>query len=222
YLDTPYLATDETNWQATRVWLHKPILPPWQIALSYLVFGVNSFALRLPSALLSTAAVWLTYAIGRELIDRLAGLIAAALQAFNPAILMLVHGYVFSDHVDISLLFWTELGIWLVLRTMRSGSWRDAVLAGVAQGLALLSKTYPALIVSMIAAAAWVLPLIIGDRRWRFFRGRFVAMLAATLVTAGPWFASCAARFPREFIGENTKILSHLTANVENWAAPWD
>jgi hypothetical protein len=95
-------------------------------------------------------------AIGRELADRTAGLVAAMLQAINPAILMLVHGYTFSDHVDISLLFWTELAIWLVVRTMRSGSTLTATLAGVAQALAFLSKTYPALIATGIAPATYV------------------------------------------------------------------
>jgi 4-amino-4-deoxy-L-arabinose transferase len=78
-IDTPCLPYDYKKWQDNHVWLHKPILPFWQIALSFALFGVDTFALRLPSALLSTGAAWLTYLIGKELLDRRAALLAAAI-----------------------------------------------------------------------------------------------------------------------------------------------
>jgi 4-amino-4-deoxy-L-arabinose transferase len=111
--DGPAIPTRPGDWQNGTVWLHKPPMAMWQMAVSYVILGVNTFAMRLPSAILSTLAVWLTYLIGKELLDPLAGLIAAVVQAFNAPILMIVHGYVFSDHVDIALLFWVELSIWL-------------------------------------------------------------------------------------------------------------
>jgi 4-amino-4-deoxy-L-arabinose transferase len=223
YIDRPFLPRDEMYWQASRVWLHKPILPLWQIALSYLAFGVNTFALRLPSALLSTAAIWLTYAIGRELVDRTTGLIAALLQAISPAILMLVHGYTFSDHVDVSLLFWTELAMWLIARTMRTGSMLTATLAGVAQGLAFLSKTYPALIATGVALVMWLVPQLLDRSDQSRLRARhLLAMLIATIVTAAPWFIYICICFPRQAAAENLTILSHLTRDIESWGAPWD
>jgi 4-amino-4-deoxy-L-arabinose transferase-like glycosyltransferase len=220
----PYLPYDYRDWQNNHIWLHKGILPLWQIALSYQVFGVETFGLRFPSALLSTAAVLLTYLIGRELLGRSAALFAAALQAFSPAILMLVHGYAFSDHIDIALLFWTELGILFVVRAMRTGSSLDATLAGVAQGLAFLSKMYPALIVLGLALVAWLLPTLrLGRREQTRLLGRHVLMLlVATLLTAGPWVLYTAIRFPAEFRQEYWLALVHLGRDVEDWAAPWD
>ena len=117
--DRPYLEYDYRDWQNNHVWLHKPIVPLWQMAASMALFGVNTLALRLPSAILATAAVWLTYAIGVRLLDRRAALIAAALQAFNPGITSLVHGYVFSDHIDIAFLFWVELAVYFLVRAMQ-------------------------------------------------------------------------------------------------------
>jgi hypothetical protein len=223
-VDRPYLAYNASDWLTNHIWLHKPPMALWQIALSYRFFGVNTLGLRFPSAVLATLAAWLTYLIGAELLDRTAGLIAASLQAFNPVLLMLVHGYVFSDHVDISLLFWTELSIYFLVRALRTGRRIDLILCGVAQGLAFLSKTYPALIVTGIALAAWLLPrtfLARGDGRR--LRGRGVGLIIlATAVTAGPWMASTAIRFPDEFSYENVQILHHVNQNVENWAAPWD
>jgi hypothetical protein len=171
-VDQPFLPYTPANWQNNYIWLHKPPMGLWQIALSYLLFGVNTLGLRMPSAVLSTLAAGLTYLIGAKLLDRTAGLVAAALQAFNPVILMLVHGYVFSDHVDISLLFWTELSIYFLIRALLAQKRLDLILCGIAQGLAFLSKTYPALIVTGLALVAWLLPRtpLVGHHRRRNLR----------------------------------------------------
>lgn len=218
-VDRPYLSYDPGDWLSNHIWLHKPPMALWQIALSFAILGVNTLALRLPSAILSTLAVWLTYLIGVRLLDRTAALIAAALQAFNPVILMLVNGYVFSDHVDISLLFWTELSIYFLVRSLAIEQKRRAllpVLCGVVQGLAFLSKSYPALIVTGLAMVAWY-----------FYRPRFsgrslLSIILTTMVVVLPWIFWTAIRFPAEFRHENLQILHHLNQNVENWAAPWD
>jgi 4-amino-4-deoxy-L-arabinose transferase-like glycosyltransferase len=211
-VDRPFLAHDRDDWLANHIWLHKPPMAMWQIALSYSLVGVTTLALRLPSAILSTLAAWLTYLIGCRLLDRKAALIAAALQAFNPVILMLVNGYVFSDHVDISLLFWTELAIYFLIRATQSQSPTNLILCGIAQGLAFLSKTYPAFLVTILAVAAL--------RRIKV-RG-FLIILLSTALTIAPWLIWTAIRFPHEFAHENLQILHHLNENVENWAAPWD
>ena len=223
-VERPYLAYNASDWLTNHIWLHKPPMALWQIALSYRLFGVNTLGLRFPSAVLATLSAWLTYLIGAELLDPTAGLIAAALQAFNPVVMMLVHGYVFSDHVDISLLFWTELAIYFLIRAVRTGKRIDLILCGVAQGLAFLSKTFPALIVSGVALAAWLLPrTFLARGKVSRLGGRGMGwIILATAVTAGPWMASTAIRFPDKFSYENLQILHHVNQNVENWAGPWD
>jgi 4-amino-4-deoxy-L-arabinose transferase-like glycosyltransferase len=214
--DGPAIDLGYEQWQTATVFLHKPPMAMWQIALSYLLFGVNTLALRLPSLLLSTAAVWLTYRIGRELVDETAGLIAAGLQGFNPVIAMLVHGNVFADHVDISLLFWTELAIWFLLRAMRSGRRADFVLCGVAQGFAFLSKVYPALIVTVLLVVAVALS------RKRPVGPRIGTVLGATLLTILPWNLYAFMRWPDQFLHEQFHALRHLSQDIEQYAGPWD
>jgi 4-amino-4-deoxy-L-arabinose transferase len=223
-VDVPYLPYDRTKWKENHVWLHKPVLPLWQVALAFAVLGVNTFALRLPSAVLSTGAAWLTYLIGKELLDRPAALIAAVLQAANPFLLLLVHGYQFADHVDVALLFWVEVGIYFVARAVRTGRWHDVLLAGVAQGLAYLCKSYLAGIVFGVALTAWLLPFCRVGRRadCRIRPAHLLGLLGATILTAGPWLAYCLALYPFEFQHEQAQIWKHLTADVEGWAAPWD
>lgn len=214
---------DYRDWKANHVWLHKPILPLWQMGACMAAFGVEPWAMRLPSAVLATGVAWLVYLIGAAWFGRGVGLIAAGLAAVNPSIHTLVHGYIFSDHVDVALLFYVTLGAWLAVRAAQSGRAADAALAGVAQGAAFLSKTYPGLIVTVVVAAMWLI-----GRQARS-TGRVGLTLrqvpwfaAAAAASAGPWLAACAIRFPREFWYEQGHALMHLTRDVEQFAGPWD
>ena len=222
-IDTPYLPIVREDWGANHVWLHKPILPLWQIAVSYLVFGINTWALRLPSVILSTGAIWLIYLIGRDLLSREAGLIAATIMAFSPFLMELIHGYQFSDAIDISLLFWTELSIYFLVRALRNGRWLDVGIAGFGQGCAFLSKSYLALIVTGLSVVAWLAPALgMGKHSETHFQGKHVlGLMGAFLLTALPWTLWTAIRFPIEFHYEHLYTWLHLTTNIENLAAPW-
>lgn len=212
------------NWTGSHLWLHKPILPLWQIALSYAALGVNSFALRLPSAILATGAVLLTFLIGRALFDRTTGLVAAAFQATLPVMGRLVHGYLFSDHIDVSLLFWAELGIFFGVRLIQTGRTRHAVLAGIGFGCAYLSKYYLGLVVPAVLGLVWLLGAVgvfpAGSSRLRF--RHLLVMFGAGLATAGPWIVWCLVNYPQVFVHEHVYAIQHLSKGLENYAAPWD
>lgn len=222
-IDTPYLPTLAFDWGANHVWLHKPILGLWQITESYWLFGINTWALRFPSVILSTAAVWLTYLIGKELLSRQAGFIAATIQAFSPFLMRLIHGYQFSDAIDISLLFWTEFALYFLVRALRTGKWWEIALAGFGQGCAFLSKSYLALIVTGLVVTAWTAPALgMAKQADTRIRGRHILGLTGVfLLTALPWTLWTAIRFPNEFQHEHLYIWFHLTTDVENWGAPW-
>jgi 4-amino-4-deoxy-L-arabinose transferase-like glycosyltransferase/DNA-directed RNA polymerase subunit RPC12/RpoP len=223
-IDAPFLPYSSKNWHENHVWLHKPILPLWQIALSFAALGVDTLALRFPAVLLSTAAAWLTFLIGKRLFDSRTALVAASLQALSPFLMKLVHGYQFADSIDLALLFWVEVGIYFLVRALPTGRWRYVLLAGVAQGLAFLCKSYLAAIIFGIALTAWLLPLCRLAKRadCRIGPAALLGLLGATLVTVAPWLGYCASEYPEEFWHEHAQVWRHLNTNVENWAAPWD
>ena len=210
-------------WHSVQTWLHKPPLPLWSSACSLAAAGNDTFALRLPSAILAAATVFVVFQIGRELVGGLAGLVGAAGVAVLPAIQLITSGLLFSDVVDISLLFWSSLGVLFVARTMRTGLRRDAVLAGVCCGLAYLSKYALGAIVIGVAVAAWTL-IRLGraePERARLRLSHLLMMLATAAATAGPWILYCHRRFPAEWAHEQAYVLRHLTENIERWGAPW-
>ena len=222
-IDLPYLPYSAATWSENHIWLHKPILPLWQICVSYWILGVSTLALRLPSAILSTFAAGLTYLIGTQFLTRRAAVIAAAIQAFSGFIMQLTHGYQFSDAIDISLLFYCELGIYGLIRAVKTGKWRFVLLAGISQGLAFLSKTYPAFIITGVAFAIWLAPKFsLAKKEDCHLRGQHIlGMLITTIFIASPWMVYTALQYPVEFKIEHNYIFRHLTEDVEGWRAPW-
>jgi 4-amino-4-deoxy-L-arabinose transferase-like glycosyltransferase/predicted RNA-binding Zn-ribbon protein involved in translation (DUF1610 family) len=223
-VDVPYLPYDQTKWGENHVWLHKPILPFWQVAFSLALFGVNTFALRLPAAILSTGAALFTYLIGKELFDRRTGLIAATLQAINPFLMSLIHGYQFADNIDIALLFWIEAGMYCLMCALKTGAWRYVLLAGFCQGLAFLCKSYLAAVLFGVAMTGWLLPFVRLAPRDQFRIGvwQLLTLAGITIVTVAPWQIYCMIAFPEEYWHEHAQVWRHLYSNVEQWAAPWD
>ena len=245
--DAPWLPFDYTSWYDNHIWLHKPPLALWQICLSYVTFGINTFSLRLPSAISLIVTAWLTFRIAANLFDKRTGLIAAFLHAFNPFLFEHIHGYHFSDHVDLALLLWVEVSCWFLLRAIQSGKHRNYILSGIAMGLAFLSKSYLAFITLGIALTVcfagriWSIKnetsrlqddCIDKDRSTKTSKpdhnlpqirlSDIGLLLFAAIGTVGPWVIYSLVNHPKEFIWEHKRILDHLNTNVEGWGATWD
>lgn len=185
--------------------------------------GINAFALLLPGAILSTLAIWLTYLIGVELLTRRGALVAATAQALSWFIMRVTQGCLFSDMMDISLLFYCELGIYGVIRAVKTGQWQFVLLAGIGQGLAFLSKTHPAFIVTGVAFAGVLAPFLRLAKkeachlRWQHILG----LLGAMGLVAGPWTLFTAIQYPVEFNISNSVKFAHFTEDIQGWGAPW-
>lgn len=223
--DEPWLPYDYKSWGDNHIWLHKPPVAMWTICLSHFIFGINTFALRLPSAISLVITAWLTFRIASALFDKRAGLIAAFLHAFNPFLFESVHGYRYSDHIDIALLLWVQVSCWLLLRAIQSGKRRNYILSGIAMGIAYLSKSYLALITFGIAFVVWFAQRARFQRTPTEKRIRLTdigTLLLSGIATAAPWVIYCLIRYPNEFLWEHKRVLDHLNTDVESWGATWD
>ncbi len=235
--DQPWLSYDYKNWGENHIWLHKPPVAMWSIWLSHLVFGINTFALRLPAAVSLVIATWVTFRIAADLFDKRTALIVAFLHGFNPFLFESVHGYRYSDHIDIALLLWVQISCWFLLRAVRTGKPRNYILSGVTMGIAYLSKSYLALITFGIALVVWTFAQ--GKRIYESRRASCEDMpgetlgvkirlrdiglqLFAALVTVAPWTVYCLIYYRKEFLWEHKRVIDHLNTDVENWGASWD
>lgn len=245
--DQPWLKYDYKGWGENHIWLHKPPVAMWEICVSHFIFGINAFALRFPSAISLVLTAWLTYRIASDLIDKRAGLIAAFFQAFNPFLFQSVHGYRFSDHIDIALLLWVQVSCWFLLRAIRTGKNRNYILSGIAMGIAYLSKSYLAFITLGIAIVIWFVEY--SKRRWYYWKHDpskekyevqvsnektpyiptahirlkdLGILFLSGIVTVAPWVSYCLIFHTKEYLWEHKRVIDHLNTNVENWAAAWD
>ena len=232
--DQPWLPYDYKGWGENHIWLHKPPVAMWTIWISHLIFGINTFALRLPSAISLVVTTWLTFRIAADLFDKRTGLIAAFLHGFNPFLFASVHGYRYSDHIDIALLLWVQVSCWFLLRAIRTEKRRNYILSGVAMGIAYLSKSYLALITFGIALVVWI--VVRGKEFYLNRRGSneltddnvrirlsdIGIQLLAAIGTVAPWVIYCLIYYRKEFLWEHKRVLDHLNTDVESWGASWD
>jgi len=203
--DNPVLSYDPGNWTENHIWLHKQPLPLWSIAFSMSVFGVNEIALRLPSLLLSTLAVGLTFLIGKNLFSKKVGLLAAFLHSIHGMIIELTAGRIATDHIDLFFLVFVELAVYFAVVSRKRESSSLDILTGAAVGLAILCKWLPALIVVPL----W---MIMRLKSWdRGILWRLTLVLFTIVLIVVPWQIYISSRYPVEAAIERLFNYRHIT-----------
>ncbi|MFN0149235.1 MAG: ArnT family glycosyltransferase [bacterium] len=207
---TALLDYDYRDFFSNHVWVHKPPLTLWLMAISIKTFGVHELAVRLPSLLFGTLAIALTFFLGKRLFDERVALLAAGLHAINGLLLELGAGRTATDHPDALMIFFVTLGAYSAVRAAEPAHTRARGIAwlaalGICTGLAILTKW----MVAMIIPALWVV------LAWRTISARrFVTSLAIVLGAAAavalPWNLYIWRAFPREAAWESHYNLLHV------------
>ncbi|MEZ4481066.1 MAG: glycosyltransferase family 39 protein [Dehalococcoidia bacterium] len=125
------------------VTVDKPPLSQWLIVASVKVFGLNSWSLLLPQAVLGVACVAVLYAMVRPQFGEAAAIVAALVLATTPITVAIVR----INNPDTLLILLMLLGGWSGLRATERGSLRWGLLAAVFIGLAFNVKMLQAYLV---------------------------------------------------------------------------
>jgi 4-amino-4-deoxy-L-arabinose transferase-like glycosyltransferase len=155
----------------------KPPLDLWLQVASTKLFGFGAFALLLPEALASTAAVVLLYDLVRRGFGRAAGLAAAAALAVLPLEVIVAR----SDTMDGVMMALLVLAAWLVVRAVETERALYLCAAGVAVGLAFETKLFEAL----LPLPALALLFLVGSRAAGRRRLGQLALAAMAMVCVG-------------------------------------
>ena len=217
--DNPALPSSPGDWANTHIWLHKPPLALWQIAVSYTIFGVSAFKARLPMVLLGSLLALLIYRMGALAINRKTGYIAAFLYAVSYYQLSFASGMEATDHVDFSFLFYITASLWAWMEYYASNKLRWIWLIGLAAGLAVLTKFLPGVLVY----GAWGI-VILSQKDWRGNIYRYAHLLGALLLSVAiflPWQLYAAHAFPDTAHAEMQYNFTHLFKAVEGHEGPW-
>jgi 4-amino-4-deoxy-L-arabinose transferase-like glycosyltransferase len=160
----------------------KPPAALWVMGLSARLFGVSSWSLLAPQALMGVATVALLYATVRRWFGPAAGLLAGAVTALTPVATLIFR----FNNPDALLTLLLAAGAYAVVRALEHGATRWLVLAGACVGLGFLAKQLQALLVVPAFALVYLAaaPGSLGRRV-----GQLAAAGAAMVASAGWWVA---------------------------------
>ena len=201
----PLLNYDYTSWSSNYIWLHKQPLPLWCMALSMKILGVNEMAMRLPSAIISTVAVYFTYFIGKKFFHEKIGLLAAFFHAVNGLVMDVTTGRAATDHIDIFFLFFVELATVFAIMSSERKKYLFDLLTGVCIGLAVLCKWLPAFIVLPV----WFILNYEKRSIANIITGGFIIVVSACVVFL-PWQICMHAKFPMEYASTMLHNYQHI------------
>jgi len=168
----------------------KPPASLWVMVLSARLFGFSSTSLLLPQALMAVASVALVWGTVRRTLARLGTTTAAALM-FR------------FDNPDALLVLLMTAGAYCTVRALPRGSWRWIALAGVALGVAFLTKMLQGLLV----LPAFGLVYLVAARTSWGKRAIGLGIAAVSLVASAGWWVVAVALWPadaRPYIGGST------------------
>nr|WP_229899626.1 glycosyltransferase family 39 protein [Streptomyces hiroshimensis] len=167
---------------AGAITVDKPPAALWPMGLSVRLFGLGSWAILVPEALMGVAAVGVLYACVRRHFGEAAGLLAGAAFALTPVAALMFR----FDNPDALLCLLMVCAVACVLRALEGGRTAWLLLAGLCFGLGFLTKTLQAWLILpplalLYAVCAPVRPL----RR----AGQLLLAGLVTVVSGGWWVA---------------------------------
>ena len=165
-------------------YFEKPVLGYWLNAISITVFGENTFALRLPSALAVGISALMLFMLVRKFSGRnTAAVLAPAMFLTCPLVLAVGHITILDSLLSMLL---TGVLVCFFFAHMAENKRRKTlflILMGVFCGLAFLTKGFLAFAVPVLA----IVPFMLWEGRFRdLFRIPWIPLLTAFLV-ALPW-----------------------------------
>lgn len=167
---------------ANSITVDKPPASLWLMALSVRLFGLSSWSILLPEALIGVATVGVVWATVRRHFSAGAALVAGGVLALTPVATLMFR----FNNPDALLVLLVTLSGYFTLRGVESGRIRWVIWAGVMVGFAFLTKQLQGFLVLPVLAAVylWAAPLSFGRRMLHAF-----AALGAVIVSAGWWVA---------------------------------
>ncbi|MER6117269.1 glycosyltransferase family 39 protein [Streptomyces sp. NPDC001743] len=181
---------------ANAITVDKPPATLWPMALSVRIFGLSSWAILAPQVLMGAATAGVLYASVRRRFSAAAGLITMAVFALTPVAALMFR----FNNPDALLALLMTVTVCCVLRAMENGRTKWLVWAGVAVGLAFLSKTLQAFLILPPLAVLYAVCAPVPVRR-RFGQ---LGLSALAMAVAGGWWVAIVELWPassRPYIG---------------------
>ncbi|MGW2859947.1 ArnT family glycosyltransferase [Streptomyces sp. NPDC001205] len=181
---------------ANAITVDKPPAALWPMALSVRLFGLGSWQILLPEALMGVGTVAVLYAAVRRRFSPAAGLIAGAVLALTPVAALMFR----FNNPDALLALLMTVTVYCVLRALEGARTKWLVWAGVAIGFAFLTKTLQAFLILPPLAVLYAVCAPTSLRR----RLGQLALSTAVLIVSGGWWVAAVELWPtssRPYVG---------------------
>jgi 4-amino-4-deoxy-L-arabinose transferase len=205
------------DWARYHIWLHKPPLFMWQIALSFKLFGVSEFTLRLPSVLLSTLMVFAGYRSGKILGNKNIGYYTAILMATSTYLMKLISGRIELDQNDISFIVYISLSFWTWLEYIKTKKIYWLFLTGAFSGFAVLCKWLVGLLIYLPMGLYSLL-----ENKFLIKKHLYIFLsLSITALICIPWQILSFHWYPQEAKAAFELNAKHFTEAVDGHEGPF-
>ena len=180
-----------SNWEAffygssdaaNSITVDKPPMSLWFMELSVRLFGLSSFSILLPEALMGVATVAVVYLTVRRAFSVRTALLAGGALALTPVAALMFR----FNNPDALLVLLMSLAVYFTVRGIQSGKLRWVLWAGVMVGFGFLTKQLQAVVI--LPALAGIYMVAAPGNWWRRIWHLLLA-LAAVIVSAGWWVA---------------------------------
>ncbi|MEV6955358.1 glycosyltransferase family 39 protein [Streptomyces sp. NPDC051183] len=174
----------------------KPPAALWPMMLSVRLFGLGSWQILVPQALMGVGATAVLYAAVRRQFGPAAGLISGAAFALTPVAALMFR----FNNPDALLTLLMTVTVYCVLRALDGAHTRWLVWAGVAVGFAFLTKTLQAFVILPPLAMLYA---VCAPTRLRRRLGQLL-LSGVAMVVAGGWWVAVVELWPadsRPYIG---------------------
>src|SRR3954452_17721463 len=168
---------------ANSITVDKPPASLWVMELSVRVFGLSSWSILVPEALMGVATVAVLHLAVRRVAGPGAGLLAGAALALTPVAVLMFR----FNNPDALLVLLMTLAAYALARALEGARLRWLLAVGALLGFAFLTKTLQAVLVVPGFALVYLVaaPTSIGRRI-----GHLLTAGAALVVTGGWWVAA--------------------------------
>ncbi|MFG2593224.1 ArnT family glycosyltransferase [Streptomyces sp. NPDC048438] len=181
---------------ANAITVDKPPATLWPMALSVRIFGLSSWAILAPQVLMAVATAGVLYEAVRRRFSAAAGLITMVVFALTPVAALMFR----FNNPDALLALLMTVTVYCVLRAMEGSRTKWLVWAGVAVGLAFLSKTLQAFLILPPLAVLYAVFAPVSVRK-RFGQ---LGLAALAMIVSGGWWVAIVELWPassRPYIG---------------------
>jgi 4-amino-4-deoxy-L-arabinose transferase-like glycosyltransferase len=180
-----------TNWEAfffgssdaaNSITVDKPPASLWLMELSVRLFGLSSFSILLPEALMGIATVAVVYFTVRRSFSARTALLAGGALALTPVAALMFR----FNNPDALLVLLMSLAVYFTVRGIQSGKLRWVLWAGAMVGLGFLTKQLQAVVILPALAGIY---LVAAPGNWWRRIWHLLLALGAVILSAGWWVA---------------------------------